>query len=196
MGTLVDATDAALMRRAQAGDHAATALLWEHYSHKVCRFMQVRLHGNGDAAEDLAADVMERTLLHPARWVDTGTPLAVWLYTVARNRLYDYFSKSSTRLPPLSLSDLSVSEGQRLQDATAARALQDVLVHDELTRLLVGAGLTGLQRTVISLRWLQDASIAETARRTGMTEESVVQLQARALKRLRRFSVKAMVTLP
>ncbi len=196
--TLVASTDsdAALMKRVQAGDHAATVLLWECYSPKVCRFMQVRLHGSGDAAEDLAADVMERTLLHPARWIDTGTPLAVWLYTVARNRLYDHLSKSSTRLPSRSLNDLSISEEQWLQDGSAVRAMQGVLVHDELTRLLVGAGLTAAQRTVISLRWLHDASIADTARRTGMTEESIVQLQARAFKRLRRFSANAITDGP
>ncbi len=191
--SLVAATDsdAVLMRRVQAGDRDALVLLWERYSPKVCRFMQARLHGSGDAAEDLAADVMERTLLHPSKWIDTGTPLAVWLYTVARNCLYDHLRKSSTRLPSRSLNDLSVSEGQRLQDGSAVRALQGVLVHDELSRLFGGAGLTPAQRTVISLRWLHDASIADTACRSGLTKQAVVQQQARAFKRLRRFSATA-----
>ncbi len=184
-------SDAVLMARAQAGERAATALLWERYSPKVCRFMQARLRGFGDAAEDLASDVMERTLLHPSRWTDTGTPLAVWLYTVARNRLYDHYREARSSPPPRSLNDLSVSERQRLQDGTAVRALRGVLVHDELTRLFGGAGLTARQRTVISLRWLHGASIKATARTTGLTEQAVWQQQARAFRRLRRFSARA-----
>ncbi len=194
--TLLAATDsdASLMARAQAGERAAAELLWERYYPKVCRFMRSRLWGSGDAAEDLASDVMERTLLHPSRWIDTGGPFSSWLYAVARNRLFDHFHEGRKRPPLRSLNALLETAWQGPQDGTAVRAFRVVLERDSLNQLLTGAHLTAAQRTVVMMRVLCDVSIAETARRTGLTEQAVRQQQARAFNRLRRFSARSTTT--
>ncbi|HXI16824.1 MAG TPA: RNA polymerase sigma factor, partial [Chloroflexota bacterium] len=175
--------DTVLMARAQRGDREATGLLWARHYPRICRFLRARIGGSGVPVEDLASDVMERTILHPQRWRAMGAPLTSWLYMVARNRSTDYFRE--TRKHPASLDWLRSADGFDLEDAAAAHGSHLVLVRDELNRLLAGSGLTAAERAVLFWHWQQDATIADTARRTGRAEDAVKQSQRRAFARMR-----------
>jgi RNA polymerase sigma-70 factor (ECF subfamily) len=84
-GTLADQDTALgeLVQRAQHGEHAAFAALFERYNAPLCRYL-VRLVGNVEIGHDLAQD----TFLKAWRSLPTlrdGERFSPWLYQIATN---------------------------------------------------------------------------------------------------------------
>jgi RNA polymerase sigma-70 factor, ECF subfamily len=168
----------ALVVRAQAGDSRAFARLYDTYATKILSYLRYHLNGRGDVAEDLAADVFLKALEKLHSYQFNGVPFSAWLYRIAHNHLIDYL-RAQAKKPGVSLDECSV-----LDDPSAQRALDQTLTQQHLQ----GAfhDLTADQRRVIAYRFLQDRSIADTARLMAKNEDAIKQLQVRALRNMRR----------
>lgn len=175
---LTAAESQTLVERAQAGDTAAFAELYDAYSKKIVTYLRYHLNGRTDAAEDLAADVFVKALEKLHTYQFSGVPFSAWLYRIAHNHLIDYVRAQSKK------QGVSLDECFAVDDPSAEQALEHTLTSFQLS----GAyeSLTEDQRQVITLRFLEDRSIADTARLMHKHEDAVKQLQVRALRNMRK----------
>jgi RNA polymerase sigma-70 factor, ECF subfamily len=151
-------------------DSSRFAELYEAHFERVYAFVARRTRGR-EEAEDITAEVFHRALANLPRFQWRGVPFAAWLLKIAANAVNDHASRT------------------RRERGTAS-AEEPVHIdrddHEERARLLrLVDGLPQSQRSVIVMRFAEQSSIREIARRLGRTEGAVKQLQLRALKRLR-----------
>ncbi len=178
-GALADTAIAGIVQRAQNGEAAAFGQLYELFSDRVYRYVAYRVDSNADA-EDITEDIFIRMLeaIGSFRWRDV--PFAAWLMRIAHNRVIDHYRRGRVRAatplddaPPLPSRDRDPQE--RIETFSD---LQDLR--------LAMAGLTDLQRQVISLRFGSDLSIVETAKAMNRNEGAIKALQHSAIRALRR----------
>ena len=167
-----------LVARAQAGDTAAFARLYDTYSKKIHSYLRYHLNGRSEVAEDLAADVFLKALEKINSYQFNGVPFSAWLYRIAHNHLIDYLRALPKK------QGVSLDECTSLDDPSASKVLDHTLTHQQLAGAFTG--LTGEQRQVITYRFIEDRSIADTARLMDKNEDAVKQLQVRALRNMRR----------
>ena len=170
-----------LVARAQQGDQDAYATLYNTYSKKIHSYLRYHLNNRADVAEDLAADVFLKAMEKINSYQFNGVPFSAWLYRIAHNHLIDYLRAQPKK------QGVSLDECIGVDDPSAEKSLDATLTHQQLS----GAfdGLTGEQRQVIVYRFLQDRSIADTARLMEKNEDAIKQLQVRALRNMRKVLV-------
>jgi RNA polymerase sigma-70 factor (ECF subfamily) len=154
-------------------DAAAWQDLFNEYFRKMYSFAYVRT-GDIEAAEDIAAEVFAAAARRIGSYRDTGAPIGAWLYRIARNLTADYLERRRRR-PQVSL------EGIELESLNWAAGLED---KNDLAAAI--AALTRDQQEVITLRFINDCSLEETARTLGKSTGAVKLLQHRAIASLRR----------
>jgi RNA polymerase sigma-70 factor (ECF subfamily) len=171
----------ALVARAQQGDQDAFATLYDTYSKKIHSYLRYHLNNRAEVAEDLAADVFLKALEKINSYQFNGVPFSAWLYRIAHNHLIDFLRAQPKK------QGLSLDECMGVDDPSAEKSLD----HTLNTQQLSGAfeGLTEDQRQVIVFRFLQDRSIADTARLMSKNEDAIKQLQVRALRNMRKVLV-------
>ncbi len=168
----------ALVSRAQAGDGEAFEELYSLYAKKIHAYLRYHLHGRSDLAEDLAADVFLKAMEKIHSYQFNGVPFSAWLYRIAHNHLIDYLRALPKK------QGISLEECSDVNDPAAERALDVTLTHQQLSGAL--ERLTAEQRLVILYRFMEDRSIADTARLMAKNEDAIKQLQVRALRNMRR----------
>jgi RNA polymerase sigma-70 factor, ECF subfamily len=102
-----DATDAALLARAAAGDDAAFAELVGPYRGPVFRHCY-RMLGSGADAEDAAQDTLERAWRRLATYDGSG-PFGAWLQRIATNICLDGLRARRPRIGPVGYGPPAVS---------------------------------------------------------------------------------------
>ena len=167
-----------LVARAQQGDQDAYATLYNTYSKKIHSYLRYHLNNRADVAEDLAADVFLKAMEKINSYQFNGVPFSAWLYRIAHNHLIDYLRAQPKK------QGVSLDECVGVDDPSAERSLDQTLTQQQLSGAF--EGLTGEQRQVIVYRFLQDKSIADTARLMAKNEDAVKQLQVRALRNMRK----------
>jgi RNA polymerase sigma-70 factor (ECF subfamily) len=151
------------------------------FSMKVC--------GNPQDAEDTMQEVLFRSLGHLARIPDSQA-LAVWLYTVTRNRCWRMRRKSSNAPAKiLSLDELmpnSEELGRLLQDAAAGPesglllAEQNTLLHGAILRIPV------ILRIVLVLHDMEELTTEQVAKILNLKQGTVRIRLHRARLQVRR----------
>ena len=169
--------EARLVERAQQGDPAAFARIYERHQPAVYRYVYYRV-GDAATAEDLTGEVFVRVVEKIDRFAYRGRPLLSWLYTIARNAVIDYQRRAGLTVM-LPLDERLVAEGEDVEEAAER----------ELTRRRLAAALGHLtedQRQVILLKFVEEMSNEEVARTVGKSIGAVKALQHRALASLQR----------
>jgi RNA polymerase sigma-70 factor (ECF subfamily) len=176
-----DTDPRALAVAAAQGDHEAFGRLYDRYVATVYRYVYYRV-GQRELAEDITSDVFVRALRALPSYLDTGRDPGAWLVTIARNLVFDHYKSSRYRL-----------EAQVEEDALLTRADSDATPEEQAVTGDVNAQLLAAvarlrpdQQEVVSLRFLQGLSVAETAQIMGRTEGAVKALQHRALRALQK----------
>jgi RNA polymerase sigma-70 factor (ECF subfamily) len=168
-----------LVRKAQEGDRASVAALYEHFFDQVFRYVSFKTQSPLEA-EDITGEVFVRMIeaIGSFRW--QGYPFSSWLFRIAHNLVIDHFRRKG-KGKTLSLEAAELDFGAPSPDLDGhldrERAMQEV-------RQAIGE-LTDLQREVISLRFAGGLSLSETAKAIGRNENAVKALQHAALKKLR-----------
>jgi RNA polymerase sigma-70 factor (ECF subfamily) len=170
--------DEALVRRAQEGDQAAFAEIYERYQSHIYRYVYYRV-ADVPTAEDLTAAVFVRVVERLDSFRYQGRPLLSWLYTIARNIVIDHHRRSDgSRLESL---------GEELVDGSGdvERAVERLLTQNRLAVAL--AELTEEQRQVIILRFVEGMTSKEVGRLLDKSTGAVKALQHRGLAALARI---------
>jgi RNA polymerase sigma-70 factor (ECF subfamily) len=177
---LISEDESRLIQRAQRGDGAACAELYDSHYDAVYRYCYYRL-GDAELAQDLTAEVFVRMVEKLDRFKLRGRPLLAWLYTIARNLTTDLYRKKGKvdHLPLDQATVLAVGD-----EADLAHAVDRGLQADCLAAAL--NLLTEDQRRVILLKFMEGRSNGHVARILNKSEGAVKSLQHRALNSLRR----------
>ena len=165
--------------KAQNGDAASFAILYEHFYDKIYRYVSFKT-SNALEAEDITAEVFVKMLesIHTFRW--KGYQFSSWLFRIAHNLVMDHFRRRGRR-DTVNLDDVSPAAVGYTPDLEHQ---VDINLSMESVQVAM-KDLTDLQREVISLRFAAGLSVAETARAVGKKDNAVKALQHAGLKKLR-----------
>ena len=174
--TVAEDDEAILISQAREGSRDAFGLLYERHRTTIARYVTARIRDSIDA-EDLTEAIFESAWRAMGRYREQGVPFLAWLYRLAHNRVVDHYRahRSTVTLIP------EVHES--IEDASAALELN--IDSADLIKALTM--LTGDQRDVIVLRFIQGMSGREVAQAMNKREDAVRALQFRALGTLRRI---------
>ncbi len=169
--------DEALLARAGRFESQALAAIHDRFYPDIFRYLVFKT-GDPLIAEDLASDVF----MHLIDALKTGrvpNSLPAWLFGVAAHKSADYF-RNQVRRPQTDLSDDLMDPADALDSEILAgdtlQAMRQAMQH-----------LTDEQQLVLTLRFNQGRSIADTAAQLNKSESAVKQLQLRAVSTLRRL---------
>lgn len=180
-----------LVYAAQTGNMAAFDALYARYVDAVYRYVRFRLGQPLNRDRGLVEDVTSETFVRALRRIDEvryqGRDVGAWLFSIARNLVRDHLKSSRSRREVLT-ADVGEPHTGPLP-AAAARPSSDperhAVTEARITSVLECLGRLGDdQRECLVLRFLQDLSVAETARVMLRTEGAVKTLQHRAVRRL------------
>lgn len=165
-----------LLVRIQQHDKQALADVYDRYFDQIHRYISYRL-GDSEVGADLASEVFLALVNAIKLGRPPRTSLSGWLYTVARNLTADYIKEKGKTV---ALLDNIVADEPSLTDQAHLAHLAPVL-HEAILQL------TEEQQHVITLRFGQEMSLAETAEIMEKSVGAVKALQHRALASLARF---------
>lgn len=163
---LDDLTDEELMRVYQSGNSIAFEILYRRHSPKVFGFLRLKL-GNGPIAEDvLQASFLK---LHASRsHYDPSFSFLPWLFTICRSVLLDHLRKEA-----------------RARHEYNSELIQNTPAFETPAACVEVDSLAPKQRQIIEMRYREDLSFEEIARRIQTSPANVRQIVSRALKILR-----------
>ncbi len=165
-----------LLIRIQQRDQQALAEVYDRYFDQINRYLSYRL-GEPEVAADLAGEVFFALVSALKKGKPPKTSLSGWLYTVARNLAADYIKEKSRTV---ALVEDIASNEPSLTDQAHLAQLAPILREAILQ-------LTDEQQHVITLRFGQELTLAETAEIMEKSVGAVKALQHRALASLARF---------
>lgn len=173
----------ALLQRAQKeGDPEAFGEIYRRYANRIYRYLLSKT-GNVALAEDLTSQVFVRLIERIGQYTiaprDNIAIFSAWLYRIAHNLMIDEIRKQQRQ------ANINANDLQHLDtpQPSIAGEVERKLESEHLLKRL--NALSEEQRQVILLRFVEQYSIAETARIMGKTEGAVKVLQYRAIKNLR-----------
>jgi RNA polymerase sigma-70 factor (ECF subfamily) len=170
--------DEQLVRRAQKGEQAAFAEIYELYQPAVFRYVYYRV-ADVATAEDLTSTVFTRLVEKIDSYRHRGRPLLAWIYTIARNAVSDHHRRAGrSKLVPLD---------ERLLDDSSD---VELAVQRRLTKSRLAAAMTELteeQRQVVMLRFIEGMTCKEVGRMLDKSTGAVKALQHRGLAALARI---------
>ncbi len=174
---------------ASQGDREAFGRIYSRYKSTVYRFAYFRC-GHRDLAEDITSTTFLRALNGIDRYSWRGRNVGAWLVTIARNLLADYYK--SGRYQYEVLSDTLNDRFREMWGTGTSTVPVDELVIEAVdmayVRQLVNQLGTAEQRECITLRYLDQLSIVETATRMGKDEGAIKAMTYRAMRALYRLA--------
>ena len=164
-----------LMLQSFSGDGASYRLFLDELSLHLRSFLRRRLSRKPEEIEDIVQELL--LAIHNQRHTyDSKLPLTVWVHAIARYKVIDWLRRRSRH----DLKNDSLDEREELfaapDDSGAAEASLDI------AKLL--KQLPERQRLPIQYVKIEGGSIAEAAKRIGISESAVKIGIHRGLKRL------------
>ena len=159
------------MERSLEGDSSAYRRLLEALRDRLAAYFGRRLGADPSAAEDLVQETL--MAIHAKRATfDRQQLVTAWTYAIARYKLVDHFRRTGRgRFAPLADDDFAAPD-----DFSAVEARQDI------RRGM--AELPDRARDLVAAVKLQEESVADVARRTGMSETAVKVAVHRGFRKL------------
>lgn len=172
----IEMDEATLIHQAREGSREAFGLLYERHRATIARYVAARIRDASDS-EDLTEAIFESAWRAMGRYREQGVPFLAWLYRLAHNRVVDHYRAlrpTVTLIPEVheSIEDTGTPLDLNIDSADLLKALH---------------ALTGDQRDVIVLRFIQGMSGREVAQAMDKREDAIRALQFRALATLRRI---------
>jgi RNA polymerase sigma-70 factor (ECF subfamily) len=170
------AAEVADIRQSQNGDAEAYRRLIESHQNYVGQLLW-RFSRDKAVHEELVQDVFVEAYFSLHSYKGTA-PFSHWLARIATRVGYRYWKKAAAQT-----ADLSLEEWDRV---AAAGDHDDMPEAAELLYRLLGQ-LPPRDRLVLTLRYIDDCDVAETAQRTGWTKTMVKVQALRAKMKLKKL---------
>jgi len=166
--------DKSLHTKQVLGSKDDFGMAYEAHSRSIYRFFYWRTR-DSQLSEDLTSNVFEKAWRSRSSF--KGGSITAWLYRIASNLLIDHWRVKPTL--PLAEED-TLSSGAEEIGVT----LDKQIAADQLTRAI--SKLSPEMRQVVMLRFMEDFSARQVAKKLGTSEGNVRVIQYRALKQIRK----------
>ena len=176
---LKDFPDAELLKRAKEGNAEAFGELYERHAQAVFRFLYSHLSNRLDA-EDITGDVFLRSWRALPKYQDRGLPFIAYLMRIARNALTDFYRRTGN-VEEQDIDQTVIADDAAGPSDTLATQLESEALRDTMQQL------NDDYRLVLTLRFISDLSVKETAAAMDKSEGAVRVLQHRGLVALRKL---------
>ena len=168
-----NSTEAALVRRVQAGDEMAFRDIVERFQTKIFSIIYGILRNRNDA-EDIAQQVFAKVYFS-IRNFDFRSSLLTWIYKITVNECYDYLRKKRVRKLVYE-SDFSDDDASRLEASEpavdpAAPIDRKLAQKDLVVKLL--SKVSAEERNLIVMKEVEGHSVEELAQMTGLNENTI-----------------------
>lgn len=163
---------------------AVVAMIYERYLDTVFRFVFYRVKNDKQLAHDIVADTFVRMIKSLGTWTFTGSDLGAVLVTIARNLVADYY-KSGRYRKEVAIGEAMDDDPDLSFEGDPEAAAISVVTNETLLAAI--QQLLPEQRQCITLRFLEEMSLEETAKIMGKNVSSIKSMQHRALRSLERF---------
>lgn len=167
-----------LVEKARQNDMQAIAMIHDRYYPKIWGYVCYRV-SDPQICEDITADVFMHLITHLKKKRAKIDHLAGWLMGTTHHLVMDHYREMYKK----NHSDLDEHPHLPAQGSTH----EDVelgIQHEQIKEIL--QELTSEQQMVITLRFVQDYSLEDTAQLMGRSSGAVKLLQFRAVRALRR----------
>ena len=165
--------DLKTIQRAQAGDKAALAQIYDTYARYIYRYHYSRV-GNAPDAEDLTSQTFMAAIEALPHYQDRGR-FTAWMFQIARNKVMDHYRKNQNT------SDLTES----IKDPVQTDALEIVHQNESWSQLdLLMRTLDEDERELLRLRFTAELSFVQIGQLLGRSEDAVRKSVRRILDRL------------
>jgi len=159
-------------------DPTAFAAIYDHYFGRVFNYVRYRLP-DADRADDVTAQVFERTLNNLDRYQPDRAPFSAWLFAIARNAVNDYLRRQQRRR----WISLDILWNRSSEEPEPGQLVSDQELQHEL--LAAVASLRDRERDLIGLKFAAGLTNRRIAELTGLSESNVGIILFRAVRRLR-----------
>jgi len=165
-----------LVDKAQQGDQQAFAQIYKIFADPIYRFALIKL-SDRDKAEDVVAETFRRLWRYLDRY--RAKNFRSYIFTIARNIIIDIYKQESKE------NLARIEDCSWLEDDS--EGIEVTLIKEERKQTLYKAvrKLPENYKQVITLRFIEELSIKETAVILKRTQVSVRVMQHRGLKKLR-----------
>ncbi|MBO2517961.1 MAG: hypothetical protein CW338_11950 [Clostridiales bacterium] len=149
--------------------------IYMEYQPKILKYLMYKTNSR-DLAEDLCSDVFMKLLKKADSFDETKSSVSTWIYTIARNTLYDYFR---TRHVTEELDEEIREESD----------VEESLCNEETMQELAGAlkKLDERERDLILLQYYGGNTLKDIAERMGISYSYAKILHKKALDHLKQL---------
>lgn len=161
-------------------DSDAFAQLYDFYLPKVYAFVMSKI-GVRDVAEDIVSDVFMKVLDNLPKYQDRGLPFSAWLFTVARNVIFDHYAKSKKG------DSLPLNEGIEIKDEKDDLHPDKVAKRGELAEKVkeVMAQLPERELSILQMKFFSGLTNREIAFTLNLSESNVGIILYRVLRKIK-----------
>lgn len=173
--------DLSLLDAARSMNQKALVAIFDRFATELYGYA-LRMCGDPLKADNAVGDVFTKFLEQLAAGKGPTSNLRAYLYTTTYHLMVDG-SRLSQREVPLELADLDLNKVnmQRSMDSSLEnKVLLNMII------LAINNHLTANQRHVVTLRFIEEFSLLETAQIIGKDASSVKSIQYRAIEKLRK----------
>ncbi len=166
-------SDEELMSLYQESEYLAFEILYHRHSGRIYEYLKSKI------GVELAQELLQETFarIHKSRdKYNALYPFLPWVFTVARNILFDHFKKAETQT-------VSNSYPLEIDELASESDLSEYGAFDQLEVAL--SILPDPQRRALKLRYLDDWTFEKIAKEFDTTPQNVRQLISRGLRKVR-----------
>ncbi len=157
------------------GDIEAFRTLYERHKKRIFGYLFAKLKDRSEA-DDVFQSIFAK--LHVARQkYRKEIPFLLWIFTIARNDLFDHLRKKSTYMKHITISEREV---ECYADPMSDTAHISVAI-SELS------SLTAAQRQALELRFNEGLTFREISAQMQTTEDNTRQIISRAIRKVRKL---------
>lgn len=163
-----------IIRRCQKGELELFAQLYDRYVHNIYNFILYRTRDR-ELSQDITSTTFLKAVKHIGEFSNKKGTFASWLYTIARNALFDHFRshKNTTDIDDV----WDIGDGTNIERDTELK-----ISVEKIKNYL--ADLKPEQRDIVLMRVWDELSYKEIARILGKSEGSCKMIFSRTIAKL------------
>lgn len=156
------------------------AKLYDYYFPKIYGYIACKSNSRADA-EDLTGEVFMKALEALPNFEWRGAPFSAWLFTIARNTLNNYYTKSSKN------RHNELDDARFVADEAKDISPKKVAMQEELSGRVkeVMGQLSEKELNVIQLKFFSQLNNREIVKVTGLSESHVAVIIYRTLRKIK-----------
>ena len=166
-----------LIKKAQKGDEAAFAALYDAFMPQMYRYVFLKV-SNRQEAEDLTHDMFVSAWENIGSYKPKGYSFATWLYHISRNKVIDFYRTHRNHLDIEEVDESAFVSSEKV-DELVDLSLEYGKVREAMN------GLNPSYQDVLILRFAEDMSHQEIGKVMDKSEGAVRLMQHRALQSLK-----------